>query len=165
LKNAQFLLLHLLIALSAGSVTAEAAEPRIGSMLPPLTLEDVRGRSYKIPESVRGKVLVLHFWIVGCSSCKLEMPSMDQLYRIYRRKGLEILAVNVGQKKKVVQDFAGVLGVSYPLLIDAAGESVALYGAKNVPRTYLVDRKGVVRYRILGGVTPEMLKKLVLSLL
>jgi peroxiredoxin len=155
----------LLAALPAGAGSVEAAAPRIGSTLLPLTLLDVKGMPIRIPESVRGKVLVLHFWQIGCSSCELEMPAMDGLYSQYRRRGLEILAVNVGQKNELVQKFAVELGVSYPLLIDAQGKSAALYGATDVPRTYVTDRKGVIRYRILGGVAPETLRRLILSLL
>jgi peroxiredoxin len=110
-------------------------------------------------------VVILHFWQIGCTSCRLEMPAMDDLYSKYRRKGLEILAVNVGQRKEAVKSFASDLRVSYPILIDADERSASLYGVTDVPRTYVVDRSGIVRYRILGGATPEILKKLILSLL
>lgn len=138
---------------------------RIGNTLPPVTLSGIDGAPVRIPESLKGKVVILHFWQIGCSSCKLEMPAMDGLYGKYRRKGLEVLAVNIGQKKETVKTFAAELGVSYPILIDMDGKSARLFGVTDVPRTYVIDRNGVVRYRILGGATPEMLKKLILSLL
>ena len=87
----------ILLALSAVAWSAEATL-RIGSALPPVTLPGVDGVPVRIPESIKGKVVILHFWQVGCSSCKLEMPAMDVLYKQYLRKGLEVLAVNVGQK-------------------------------------------------------------------
>lgn len=167
-RNGQWIgalwMLLLLLILPAAAWPAGAAL-RIGGALPSISLPDLKGIPVRIPESVRGKVAILHFWQVGCSSCALEMPAMDGLYDQYRRRGLEILAVNVGQKKETVQTFAVELAVSYPLLIDANGKSAALYGVTDVPRTYVIDRKGVVRYRILGGATPETLKKLILSLL
>ena len=138
---------------------------RIGSALPPVTLPGVDGVPVMIPESIKGKVVILHFWQVGCSSCKLEMPAMDVLYKQYQRKGLEVLAVNVGQKKEIVQRFAAELRASYPLLIDPDEKGARLFGVTDVPRTYVIDRKGIVRYRILGGAAPETLKKLILSLL
>jgi cytochrome c biogenesis protein CcmG, thiol:disulfide interchange protein DsbE len=110
-------------------------------------------------------VVILHFWQVGCSSCKLEMPAMDELYGKYRQRGLEVLAVNVGQKKENVKTFAAELGVSYPILVDADGKGAALLGVPDVPRTYVIDRTGIVRYRIIGSATSETLKKLILSLL
>ena len=90
---------------------------------------------------------------------------MDVLYKQYQRKGLDVLAVNVGQKKEVVQRFAAELRASYPLLIDPDEKGARLFGVTDVPRTYVIDRKGIVRYRILGGAAPETLKKLILSLL
>ena len=158
------LLLPLLFAASLTTCPAEAAL-RIGNALPSITLPGVDGVSLRIPESVKGKVVILHFWQIGCSSCKLEMPAMDALYKQYQRKGLEVLAVNVGQKKEVVRTFAAELAVTYPLLIDVDAKSAALFGVTDVPRTYVIDRYGIVRYRILGGATPETLKKLILSLL
>jgi len=153
-----------LLALLAVAWSAEATL-RIGSALPTVTLPGVDGVPVMIPESIKGKVVILHFWQVGCSSCKLEMPAMDVLYKQYQRKGLEVLAVNVGQKKEVVQRFAAELRASYPLLIDPDEKGARLFGVTDVPRTYVIDRKGIVRYRILGGAAPETLKKLILSLL
>ena len=153
-----------LFALPVAAGSADTAL-RIGSVLPPVTLPGVDGAPVRLPEGVKGKVVVLHFWQVGCSSCKLEMPAMDVLYKQYQRRGLEVLAVNVGQKKEIVRSFAAELGASYPILLDADGKGAALFGVTDVPRTYVIDRKGIVRHRILGGATPETLKKLILSLL
>jgi cytochrome c biogenesis protein CcmG, thiol:disulfide interchange protein DsbE len=138
---------------------------RIGAKIPQVTISRLNGAPVGIPESVKGKVVILHFWQVGCSSCKLEMPIMDDLYGKHRLKGLEVLAVNIGQKKETVKTFAAELGVSYPILVDTDGKSAVLYGVTDVPRTYLLDRSGTVRYRIMGSATSEMLKKLILSLL
>ena len=154
----------LLLVLSPAARPADAAL-RIGGALPSIILPGVDGTPVRIPESVRGKVAILHFWQVGCSSCKLEMPAMDSLYKQYRSKGLEVLAVNVGQKKETVRTFAAELGVSYPLLVDSDEKGARLFGVTDIPRTYVIDRKGIVRYRILGSATPETLKKLILSLL
>jgi len=140
------------------------ADLRIGSLPPSITLASLNGIPIRIPENVQGKVVILHFWQIGCSSCRLEMPAIDKLYKQYKQKGLEVLAVNVGQSKKDVKAFAGELGVSYPLLIDERKDVAALYGVTDVPRTYVLDRKGTVRYRIFGGANPEMLKKLIMGL-
>jgi cytochrome c biogenesis protein CcmG/thiol:disulfide interchange protein DsbE len=145
------------------TIPAEA-DLRIGSTLPPVLLPAINGSFISIPQSVRGKVVILHFWQVGCSSCALEMPAMNKLYIKYRNKGLEVLAVNVRQKKETVKSFADGLGVNYQILIDAEGKCAALYGVNDVPRTYVIDRYGVVRYRIFGGAGPELLKKLIFSL-
>lgn len=159
-----WLLLVLAFALPEAA-TCAAATLRIGATLPPIILSRINQTDVRIPDDIRGKVVILHFWQIGCSSCQLEMPAMDELYAKYRKKGLEILAVNIGQQKEAVKAFAAEIGVSYPILIDPDGKGAKLYGATDVPRTYIIDRNGVVRYRILGSATTEMLKKLILSLL
>jgi cytochrome c biogenesis protein CcmG, thiol:disulfide interchange protein DsbE len=154
----------LLLALLAAAYPAEAAL-RIGSALPSVTLSGADGVPVRIPESIKGKVVILHFWQIGCSSCKLEMPALDELYKQYQRKGMVVLAVNVGQPKEKVRTFAAELGASYPLLVDPDEKGARLLGVTDVPRTYVIDRNGIVRYRIVGSATPETLKKLILSLL
>jgi cytochrome c biogenesis protein CcmG, thiol:disulfide interchange protein DsbE len=153
-----------LLALLVAATGAEAAL-RIGSTLPSVRLDRTNGAPVRIPEQFKGKVLLLHFWQIGCTSCRLDMPAMDDLYGRYRRRGLEIVAVNVGQKAEDVKAYAVELGVSFPILVDPTGKSSTHYDAIDVPRTYVIDRNGVIRYRILGSATPETLKRLVLSLL
>jgi cytochrome c biogenesis protein CcmG, thiol:disulfide interchange protein DsbE len=154
------LLLFFLLAFTSPA----GAALRIGSSLPSVTLSGITGSAVNISEAIREKVTILHFWQIGCSSCRLEIPAMNDLYVKYRHKGLEVLAVNVGQKRETVKSFADDLGVSYQLLIDTEGKSAVLYGVTDVPRTYIIDRQGIIRYRIFGGASSELLKKLILSL-
>jgi peroxiredoxin len=93
------------------------------------------------------------------------MPALDTLYKKYGRKGLVVLAVNVGQRRKMVNALVRELGISYPVLLDPDKAMAGRYDVVGVPRTYLVDRNGVIRFKILGSTTEEMLKKQVLSLL
>jgi cytochrome c biogenesis protein CcmG, thiol:disulfide interchange protein DsbE len=91
---------------------------RIGESPPRVSVGDLGGRPLRIPDDVRGKVVILHFWTGGCSSCREEMPAMESLYSRYGKKGFTILAVNVGQGKEAVRNFAAGMKVSYPLLLD-----------------------------------------------
>ena len=161
----KFSVLTIILLALLTATDAAAASLRIGSMAPGAVISALSGAQVRIPEDLKGKVVILHFWQVGCSSCKLEMPAMEDLYGKYRGKGLEILAVNVGQPKERVKAFAAELKISYPLLIDPNEKNAGLFGVTDVPRTYVIDRGGVVRYRILGSAAPETLKKLILSLL
>jgi cytochrome c biogenesis protein CcmG, thiol:disulfide interchange protein DsbE len=157
-------LLFLVLGLSGWIDRSEAAL-RIGDLLPSFAFASINGDSVKVPDDFKGKVIVFHFWTIGCSSCRKEMPALDGLYRLYRGKGLEILAVNVGQRRDSVKIYAAGLKVSYPMLIDPDLKSTGPFNITDVPRTYLIDRKGVVRYRILGAARTEVLKKLILSIL
>jgi cytochrome c biogenesis protein CcmG, thiol:disulfide interchange protein DsbE len=162
-RNAAFLVIILLAPLFA-PVHADAAV-RVGDQLPSVVFPALVGEPIRVPDNLKGKVTILHFWQAGCSSCSLEIPALDQLYSKYRNRGLTVLAVNVGQQKDAVKAFAASLNVSYPILLDSDGKKSALYDVTDVPRTYIIDRSGIVRYRILGGASPAMLQKLALGLL
>lgn len=156
----------LILYFSASAVFAAGGTPlRVGDTPPRIKLSDLSGAAVRVPDNFRGKVLILHFWAGGCSSCAEEMPAMEKLYEKYRRKGLVILAVNVGQKKELVKRLVKDVGITYPVLLDPDRKMAESYDVVGVPRTYLVDRKGVIRYKILGSASSETLKKQILSLL
>ncbi len=156
----------LILCFSASGVFAGGGAPlRIGDTPPRIKLSDLNGTAVKVPDNFRGKVVIIHFWAGGCSSCAEEMPAMETLYEKYRRKGLVILAVNVGQKKELVKRLVKDVGITYPVLLDPDRKMAGSYDVVGVPRTYLVDRKGVIRYKILGSASSETLKKQLLSLL
>jgi len=153
-----------LVVLFLAVVPATAAL-RVGTPAPKIVLSDLKGVPTSLPDSLRGKVAIVHFWEAGCSSCKEDMPAMDGLYREYQRKGLAIVAVNVGQSRAVVQEALTGLGISYPVLLDSGRTSVAGYDIIGVPRTVIIDRNGIVRFKIIGSAPRSLLKKYIQSLL
>lgn len=148
------------------SVSAADKSPlRVGDVPPLAALRDLNGTVVRVPTHFRGKVVVLHFWAGGCSSCREELPAMESLHATYGKKGLVILAINVGQRRDTVVQLVRSLGISFPVLLDSDREMAGRYDVYAVPRTYIIDRSGVIRYRILGSANVEMLKKRVLSML
>ncbi len=150
-------------ALSATAWAAEWTNLRIGDPFPRIRLSEVAGSSVTIPDDVRGKVTIIHFWAVGCSSCREEMPAFESLFAIYRKRGLAIIAVNVRQSRNDVLSFLKEFNVTYPVLLDINGTAARRYEATMVPKTFIIDRNGVIRSKIVGEATVEMLKKLVLN--
>lgn len=116
---------------------------------PDFTLPGADGRKVSLKD-FRGKVVFLNFWATWCESCREEMPSMERLYREFKGKGLEIVAVNIKEKRQDALAFAKELKLSYPVLLDTEGEVGLLYGAFGLPATYVIDRQGVVLARMWG---------------
>ena len=61
---------------------------------PAFTLPTLSGVPIRLSD-LRGKVVLLNFWVTWCGSCRAEMPSIDALHRRYKNRGLEVLAVNL----------------------------------------------------------------------
>src|SRR6185436_6735666 len=110
---------------------------------PDFTLVNPAGKKFSLKD-YRGKVVFLNFWATWCGPCREEMPAMDKLYREFKGKGLEIVAVNVKDKREDALKFVKELKISYPIGMDPEGEIGLLYGAWGMPSTYLIDRQGVV---------------------
>ena len=79
--------------------------------------------------------------------------------------GLAILAINVLQPPETVAPFVQQLGVSYDVLLDRQGEVTRRYQVMSLPVTFIVDRQGVIRARIVGESTPQVFERAIASLL
>jgi peroxiredoxin len=136
-----------------------------GAPAPAFTLERLDGISVRFPEQYQGQVVALRFWADWCPYCHSEMQALEPVYRQHRDQGLVILAVNVLQPPETVQKFVKDIDISYETLLDRQGEVMRLYQVMGLPVTYLIDRQGIVRARIIGESTPEVFTQAISGLL
>jgi cytochrome c-type biogenesis protein len=130
---------------------------------PPIPLFDfstelLDGTTVSLSE-LKGKALFLNFWATWCGPCRMEMPSMEALYRRFKDRGLEILAVNVRENRNNVAAFMDTMGLSFPVALDSRGNGAALYGIEAFPTSYLIDRNGGIVARLVGAINwdaPEL---------
>ncbi|HTP04763.1 MAG TPA: TlpA disulfide reductase family protein [Nitrospirota bacterium] len=141
------------------------AAPGVGDALPSLALPDLKGNHVAIPGGFGGKVILLHFWATWCSYCINEMTSLEFLYKNFEKKGFSPFSVNVGQKRDAIESYLGKLRPTYPILLDADSSTVKTFGVTGIPTTFITDRKGIIRYKILGEITTTGLRKILLTLL
>jgi cytochrome c biogenesis protein CcmG, thiol:disulfide interchange protein DsbE len=160
--------LAVLAALFLYPATGRAAGPaalKIGDPPPRFVLQDLDGRTVTVPDDLKGKAVIIHFWADWCQYCVDEMPAIDGLYRQYRDKGLSVYAVNVSQTADVAKTFVKRVKVSYPILLDTDGKTAKQYSVLGLPRTFFLDRKGRIKYKLLGEASEETLRKLILNML
>lgn len=125
--------------------------PQVDEEAPNFLLRDSEGFNVTL-DQFRGKVVLLNFWATWCGPCKIEMPAMERLYRSFSRKDFEILAVSTdAQGAAVTRPFQREVGFTFPVLHDADFRIGLQYGARQLPMTFLIDRKGIIRNRIPGA--------------
>jgi peroxiredoxin len=134
-----------LLVLSALAATSAAAAVQPGEAAPAFTSAALAGTGSITLGDYRGKVVYLDFWASWCGPCRLSLPWMEQLRREFGPQGLEVIAVNVDEHTNDARSFIKRFTVTYPLAADAQGAVASLYDVQDMPSSYLIDRRGVVR--------------------
>jgi peroxiredoxin len=121
-------------------------------------LDNLQGAPTKL-STYGGKVVVLNFWATWCGPCRSEMPSLETLYQRYKADGLVVVGVNLEERSSDVKAFVKENNITFPVLLDASGRVGLTYGARSIPVTYVIDKKGFVTSGGIGArewMTPDM---------
>ncbi len=130
---------------AAGATTGLA----VGQCAPDFTLDDAQGRRVSLA-GTRGHPLLIHFWAVGCTTCRAEYPDFSRAVAAYEPKGLRVLAVDAwGESAPLVRQWRTSHHLQATFLIDEPQAVVRQYGVQGTPTTLFVDRQG----RITGSHT------------
>ena len=130
---------------------AERMSVKLGEPAPNFQLRDLNGHLITLSD-LRGKVVLLNFWATWCGPCRVEMPAMEQLYRMFQRKDFEILAVSTdAQGAAITRPFQQENRLTFPILHDPDYRVGLSYGARSLPMTFLIDRQGVIRHQVFGA--------------
>jgi cytochrome c biogenesis protein CcmG/thiol:disulfide interchange protein DsbE len=94
----------------------------------------------------KGDVILLNFWATWCEPCKVEMPSMEQLHREYRGRGLRVVAVSqdAAGSENTIRKFVADHGLTFEILHDPHDSVGTAYRTRGVPETFIVDRSGTI---------------------
>jgi peroxiredoxin len=118
-------------------------------LAPDFTLPSVDGETITLSK-LRGKVVLVDFWATWCAPCRTAIPHLNDLYKAYRARGLEIIGVSLdtGSQERV-RRFAVSMGIRYPIIM-ANDEVLKNYGIAPIPTTFLIDRKGYISNKWVG---------------
>jgi cytochrome c biogenesis protein CcmG, thiol:disulfide interchange protein DsbE len=122
----------------------------IGANAPDFTVQDA---DHKITLSqFRGQVVVLNFWATYCVPCVEEVPSLVEMQRRMKSKGVEVVAVSVDEDETAYRQFVKDHNVALLTVRDPRWSSASLYGTAKIPETYVIDRNGVMRRKFIGAI-------------
>jgi len=134
------------LVLGANILSARASAV-VGKMAPPLLVHELDGKEFDLA-ALRGKVVVVSFWATWCPDCRQEMPALDEYYRQFHDRGVEMIGLSVDQGRDHNEVRKAMKTVHYPaaMLSDARSNG---FGTPNLlPITYVIDSNGVVRARL-----------------
>ena len=123
-------------------------EPSSGSA-PDFSLKSFDGQEITLSQ-LKGKVVLLDFWATWCGPCKESIPHLIQLYKNYRESGFELVGMNVDKGDgEAVRRFVTSMDIPYPVVV-APEDVVRSYRVTGIPVTFLIDKKGKIREKVVG---------------
>jgi cytochrome c biogenesis protein CcmG/thiol:disulfide interchange protein DsbE len=147
----------LLLATSKDEVASSS--PLIDKAAPAIVGSGFRGDEFDL-DAQRGKWVVVNFFSTTCVPCIQEHPELKAWSERHAAAGdASIVSVTFDDSPDSVRSFFEENGGDWPVLVDRdiTGSIAISYGVTLVPESYLVDPFGIVRVKIIGGVTAEKL--------
>jgi cytochrome c biogenesis protein CcmG/thiol:disulfide interchange protein DsbE len=138
----------------------------IGNLAPDFSVRAVTGGSGMVSlKSLRGKVVLVDFWGTFCEPCKKSFPKLQSLDTRYQERGLRIVGISEDEAddRDKIPGFASNYGAKFTLGWDEDKTIARAYQPDTMPTTFVIDRKGVVRYVHVGfhdGEEREMEKQI-----
>ncbi|CAG0959287.1 TlpA disulfide reductase family protein [Geobacter sp.] len=144
------------VGLTAVVAAPSFAIPQKGQPAPPLKVVSTSGQQISLA-NYKGYVLVIDFFATWCPPCREAIPHLNGLSRKYGRQGLQVLGLSLDDGDEgTVKDFIASKRIVYPVAL--AGQDVQTdYGLRSLPTVYVIDKKGNVADKFMGG-SDETLK-------
>ncbi|MEM5786652.1 MAG: TlpA disulfide reductase family protein [Syntrophobacteraceae bacterium] len=133
---------------------------KVGTKFPEVSLQDLRGNQVTLPGSAEGKIFIAHFWAIWCPYCVGEVAILQDIEASNSEKGIICYSINAGDSAEAAKAYIEKAKATYTVLLDPNFSTSRKIGVKSIPTTFICDRKGVIRYKILGEVTRKGLDKL-----
>jgi len=138
---------------------------KIGAPAIDIRATSFQGKKIQLLKGYKGKVVLLDFWAAWCGPCRMEMPSVMNVYREFHKKGFEIIGISLDREKEGFQSFVRDNKMEWPQIFDGeywGSEYAKVYAVNSIPATFLIDKKGIIRFKNARG---EKLRQAVLQLL
>lgn len=132
-----------------GPTHGPSAQAGKNAPAPDFALSGARGEKIKLSD-LKGKVVLINFWKVGCPACQMQMPSLMSLESALAGKPFKLITVMVGAEVSEAKQIADRYGWDFTILVDPDGEVAQLYNIMGTPTNYIIDPAGNVNNYFVG---------------
>jgi cytochrome c biogenesis protein CcmG, thiol:disulfide interchange protein DsbE len=101
---------------------------------------------------LRGSVVIVNFWASWCGPCRLEAPTLQQVWQDYQGKGVRFIGVDIQDTPEAARAFTDEFHLTYPNGPDADNSIARAYRITGVPETFLIDKDGRLARQFIGPI-------------
>jgi cytochrome c biogenesis protein CcmG, thiol:disulfide interchange protein DsbE len=109
--------------------------------------------------SLRGKVVVLNFWSSWCTPCQAEAPLLEHAEQGLAHHDGTVLGVTYQDAASASEQFAREYHLTYPIVRDSTGALAHAFGTRQVPETFVIDRRGRIVAISRGEIEQDFLSR------
>lgn len=130
---------------------------------PDVQFTKLDGAPFKLKD-LKGRVVLLNFWATWCIPCRSEIPSLSAMQKDLDSRGLSIIGVSYDDTADLIQQFQKDIPQSYQIVLGGRDVGSQL-PASPLPTTYIIDRQGRIRQKMIGERTREAFEAVIKPLL
>ena len=105
-------------------------------------------------QALRGRYVLLNFWATWCLPCRDELPYLQQLADSHADQ-LTVLGINMRESATEIQPFVDDLGITFPILLQPADETLLAYNIRGLPLSFVISPRGELLLRQVGPLQAE----------
>lgn len=130
--------------------------PLVGRRAPSFSLPGLDGGRVASAD-YRGEIYVVNFWASWCVPCREEAPHLQDFYERRSQEGVGLVGIVYNDREDKARGFRDDFGLTFPQAMDPGGRAAIDFGVFGVPETFVVDGRGVIMAKLIGGVGPRTL--------
>jgi peroxiredoxin len=122
------------------------------SIPPDFSAKDITGQTVKLSE-LKGNIVLLDFWATWCPPCRVEIPNLLELYRLFKNKKFVLISISLDRDISLAREFVKEKEMNWMHIIDSesSGRIASLYEIEYIPAIFIIDGKGKIVARNLRG--------------
>lgn len=150
-----FVILLALLGFGLTNDPRDIPSPLVGKPVPEFSLPTLYQPETKVsPDDMKGKVWMLNVFASWCVSCRAEHATVSQFVK---ESGLEVIGLNYKDEPADAKAWLAEHGNPYKVIaVDYDGRVGIDWGVYGVPESYLIDKKGNIRHKFTGPITPQI---------
>jgi len=146
----------LLVSVMAGCTTLNQ-KIAVGERMPDFDVVQLSGANGDLTSLFKGQVALVVFWATWCSSCREEVPYINELVTYYG-SSLAVIGISAGESMQAVEAHVAKLGIRYPVVVTELSNFSKL-GIDHIPLLLLLDGKGQIQ-QIENGVNESLRERI-----